>query len=296
MATLLRSLRALFALSLYVINTIFWATPIFIFGLIKLIPITPVRDFCTLIVDTCAANWVSVNTAIQKLSHNYQLVIDGDLNLSPKQWYMIIANHQSWVDILVLQRALNRRAPFLKFFLKRELIYVPVLGIAWWALDFPFMQRYSAQTLRKKPHLKGKDLETTKRSCAKFKSKPVSVMNFVEGTRFTETKFDSQKPPFTNLLRPKAGGLAFALEAMGDQIDTLLDISIYYPNGRPSFWDFLSGNLGKVVVHIKRISIDESMRGDYANNKTFKNEFQAQLTDLWQQKDKQLDLMKGEHL
>ncbi len=62
-------------------------------------------------------------------------------SLHQRGWYLVSSNHQSWVDILVLQRIFHGRIPFLKFFLKQELIWVPVIGLAWWALDFPFMKR-----------------------------------------------------------------------------------------------------------------------------------------------------------
>ena len=116
------------------------------------------------------------------------------------------------------RKSLTAAVPFLKFFLKKELIWVPILGIAWWALDFPFMKRYSAAVLKKRPHLRGKDIEITRQACKKFKSLPVSIMNFVEGTRFTREKHDKQKSPFTHLLKPKAGGIGFVLSTMGEQL------------------------------------------------------------------------------
>jgi 1-acyl-sn-glycerol-3-phosphate acyltransferase len=159
---------------------------------------------------------------------------------------LVVANHQSWVDILVLQKVLNRKVPFLKFFLKKDLIYVPVIGLCWWALDFPFMQRYSAAFLARHPHLKGKDVSTTRKACEKFRYKPVSVMNFLEGTRFTPEKHDKQQSPFSNLLKPKAGGISFVLNAMGEHLHKLLDVTIYYPKGAPSFWDYISGNVHNI--------------------------------------------------
>jgi 1-acyl-sn-glycerol-3-phosphate acyltransferase len=201
---------------------------------------------------------------------------------------MVIANHQSWVDILILQRVFNRKIPFLKFFLKQELIFVPVLGLAWWALDFPFMRRYSTSQLRKNPKLKGKDIEITRKACEKFKTKPVSIMNFVEGTRFTAAKHDKQGSPFQHLLKPKAGGMAFALSAMGEHINKLVNVTIYYPDTVPTYWHYICGGLSEVRVDIKITDIPQRMRGDYLKDREFKIEFQEQLNQLWLDKDLQL--------
>jgi 1-acyl-sn-glycerol-3-phosphate acyltransferase len=207
---------------------------------------------------------------------------------------LVISNHQSWVDILVLQRIFNHKIPFLKFFLKKELIWVPFLGLAWWALDFPFMQRHSKTYLAKNPHQKGKDMETTRKACEKFRYKPVSIMNFVEGTRKTDDKHKRQGGSFKHLLKPKAGGVAFVLSAMGEQLHKLLDVTIYYPHGAPSFWDFVCGKVKEIHVDIKVLSIEELMASDafamdYFDNPAQRARFQQWLNTLWQEKDRTLD-------
>lgn len=285
MGALLSLIKGCLAFIGYIINTLFWVMPIFLFSILKLFPFQLTRTTSTYILDHCATAWISVNYGIERLFHPVDMQITGDSEFSVDEWYMVIANHQSWVDILVLQRVLNRKVPFLKFFLKQELIYVPVLGLAWWALDFPFMRRYSTAQLRKNPKLKGKDIEITRKACAKFKTKPVSVMNFVEGTRFRPIKHQKQNSPFQYLLRPKAGGMAFALSAMGEQIHKLLDVTIYYPEKVPSFWDYISGKCPKVAVHIKVSDINASLRGDYINDRVFKQTFQEELNRIWQEKD-----------
>ncbi len=136
----------------YFVNTVVWSTPIFILAIFKLIPIAPWRRFISYLLDACATAWIGVNNLNQRISGRTKWQVNGLEKLTRDDWYLVVANHQSWVDILVLQRVFNRRIPFLKFFLKKELIYVPILGLAWWALDFPFMRRYSKSflaTLRK---------------------------------------------------------------------------------------------------------------------------------------------------
>ncbi|ABZ78501.1 phospholipid/glycerol acyltransferase [Shewanella halifaxensis HAW-EB4] len=288
MGAIVSRIRGSFAFLCYVINTLFWVTPILVMSIFKLIPLTVTRKACTYFLDFCASAWISVNGAIENLLHPFKLTVEGDTELSTEEWYMVIANHQSWVDILILQRILNRKIPFLKFFLKQELIFVPVLGLAWWALDFPFMRRYSTSQLKKNPKLRGKDIEITRKACAKFKNKPVSVMNFVEGTRFHPGKHNKQNSPFTHLLKPKAGGMAFALSAMGEHIDKLVDVSIYYPGKVPTYWEYISGQVKEVRVHISVNTINDELRGDYIKDRQFKIQFQQELNLIWQQKDRVL--------
>lgn len=289
MGSVISLIRGSLAFSCYVINTIFWVIPILLVSIIKIIPIGPLRTGCSYILDHCATAWISVNTVIERIFHPVEILIEGDAELSTKEWYMVIANHQSWVDIPVLQRIFNHKIPFLKFFLKQQLIYVPVLGLAWWALDFPFMRRYTSAQLRKNPKLKGKDIEITRKACEKFKYKPVSVMNFVEGTRFTAAKHKKQDSEFKHLLKPKAGGMAFALSAMGGHIHKLVDVAIYYPGDIPSYWDYISGKVKQIRVHIKVSDIASEMRGDYLNDRAFKIGFQDELNRIWKEKDSVLD-------
>jgi 1-acyl-sn-glycerol-3-phosphate acyltransferase len=280
------------SLILYTLNTIFWLLPILIFALFKaLIPINFSQKIFSYLLDLMASSWVAVNTIQQKLFTKVEIQVTGLEELNRKDWYLVLANHQSWVDIMVLQRALHGQIPFLKFFLKKELIYVPIIGLAWWALDFPFMKRYSQSFLRKNPHLRGKDLETTRKACAKFKHKPVSVMSFIEGTRFTQEKHDKQNSPFNHLLKPKAGGIAFVLDAMGENLNTIVDVTIYYPEGIPTFVDFLCGGVKNVQIEVYTTEITKELSGDYFNDRSFKIYFQKWLTQYWHDKDARLNKM-----
>ena len=278
---------------IYVVNTIVWLIPIVIFSLLKaLSPFRLWRKVFSMLLDQMASNWVAVNTQLQKAFTKTEINVTGLDKLSMKEWYLVISNHQTWVDILVLQRVLHNKIPFLKFFLKKELIYVPLLGLAWWALDFPFMKRYSQAFLRKNPQLKGEDLKTTRKACAKFKYKPVSVMNFIEGTRFTDGKHQQQQSPYPHLLKPKAGGIAFVLDAMGEHLNKIVNVTIYYPEGIPSFKDFISGKVNKIDVTIETMAIDKNLKGDYFNDRATKIHFQKWVNQLWQDKEKTLIALK----
>ena len=286
---ILQGVRGILSLLLYLLNTIICCTPLFIVALFKLLlPIKPVRNACRRLLTAIAAFWVAVNNANQRLLGGIRWDVQGIDNLDPEGWYLVVANHQSWVDILVLQNVFHRKIPFLKFFLKKELFWFPLLGQAWWALDFPFMKRYPRNYLKKHPHLIGKDLEITKRACEKFKHLPVSVMSFVEGTRFTREKHARQKSPYTHLLRTRAGGVAFVLAVMGDKLKQVVDVTIAYPQGAASFWDFACGRVREVKVRVKLRPVTHQIVGDYMKDVQFKRRFQAWLNGLWYQKDQEL--------
>lgn len=209
--------------------------------------------------------------------------------------YLVCANHQPCNDIFVLMRTFGAQAPFFKFFLKQELIWVPTLGLAWWGLDFPFMKRYTAEQIAKNPALKGKDIETTRKACERYRNQPVMILNFLEGTRFTPAKHARQQSPYTHLLKPKAGGFAFALSAMGERLNSLLDVTIAYPDGACGFWDFLCGRMRRVVVDVRQLRIPhEFFVGSYENDPAFRRRFQQWIADLWAEKDRRIAALLAE--
>ena len=285
-------IRGVASLLLYVVNTLFWGSQLFAVAFLKfVIPLKRWRKFCTILLNGIANNWIAVNNFNQRCTAKIRWDVEGLDDLKRNEWYMVLSNHQSWVDILVLQRIFHRKIPFLKFFLKKELIWVPVLGLAWWALDFPFMKRYSQAFLEKHPHLKGRDLETTRKACEKFKTIPVSVMNFAEGTRFMAAKHKRQQSPYRNLLRPKAGGMAFVFQAMGEQLHRIVDVTIAYPGGKKSFWEFLCGKVDEIKVSVRTYPLSRELLGDYFNDSEYRQRFQAWVNGLWEEKDRQIERM-----
>ena len=242
-----------------------------------------------------ASLWISINSFIIHLFNKIEFDIRGLEQLEKKQWYLVLSNHQSWVDILVLQKILNKKIPMLKFFLKKELIWVPFLGLAWWALDFPFMKRYSKKFIEENPHLRGKDFEKTKKACEKFKKTPVSIMNFVEGTRFTKEKNKLSKGKFEHLLQPKAGGVAFVLGLMGEFLHKILDVTIVYPGSSSTLWAFMSGKTKKVVVDFQVLPVTDSLVGDFVTDELFKERFCSWLNILWEEKDRKIERLLKEN-
>ncbi|ERO62310.1 MULTISPECIES: acyltransferase [Pseudomonas] len=290
------AVRGTIASLLLALNTILLCSFLFCVALFKALPLRLTQRFSHWLMNHTHEAWISNNKAWMQLVCRTRWHVQGLEGLDYQHSYLVTSNHQSWVDILVLQYVLNRRIRPLKFFLKQELIWVPVIGLAWWALGFPFMKRYSKAYLEKHPEKKGKDLETTRKTCAKFRSNPVGIFNFVEGTRFTEAKHAQQRSPFKYLLKPKAGGIAFVLDAMGEQLQSIVDVSIHYPAGRPGFWDLLSGKLKDVVVRFEEVSIPQQFIGrNYEQDAVYRQAFQDWINQRWQAKDALLEQLHREY-
>ena len=291
-----RLLTGILTTLLLLLNTVVLICPLLVFALLKLVLPGRGRDYASAAVMWVAETWSEIDKAIFALCIPTQWDIRGVERLRKDTSYLAVSNHQSWVDIPALIESLNRRTPFFKFFLKKELIWVPLLGLAWWGLDYPFMKRYSKAFLDKHPELKGKDLEITKAACELFKRQPVTVVNYLEGTRFTEAKRQEQQSPYRHLLKPKAGGVAFVLAALGEQLDALLDVTIVYPgNKAPGFWDLLNGSISRVIIDIRVRELDPALwDGDYENDPAFRQTVQAWVNQLWLEKDQRIEELRGE--
>ena len=280
-------LRASTAGALVAINTVVLCSLLFVVALCKaLLPLPAIRLRTNRVLVLIAESWIAGNGAVFALMTSMDWHVRGIEGLRRDRSYLVICNHQSWVDIPVLQRILTRRIPFLRFFLKQQLIWVPFLGLAWWALDFPFMKRYSREQLERRPELRGTDMIATRKACERFRAMPVSVMNFPEGTRFTPAKHARQGGAFGHLLKPKAGGLAFVLEAMGENLSGIVDVTLIYPDGRPTIVDLLSGRLRRVEVDVRERPIDGWMcTGSYEQDAAHRARIQAWVQQLWLDKD-----------
>jgi 1-acyl-sn-glycerol-3-phosphate acyltransferase len=275
--------RGCFSLVVLAVNTIFWSSLLLFVALCKrVVPIKGWRIFCTELLNGLGRNWIACNNLGLQLTKNIHWDVEGANNLKANTWYLVVANHQTWVDIVVLQKIFYRKIPFLKFLLKKELIWVPVLGIVWWALDFPFMRRASSVQ---------KDFETVRNACQRFRASPVSVMNFIEGTRFTKAKREKQLSPFKNLLKPKAGGIAIVLDTMREQLHSLLDVTIVYPEGAQGIWAFLCCKSMTVRVRVRELPATKELLGDYLKDKEFRGRFNDWLNTLWTEKESLIETL-----
>ena len=283
--------RGVIAALLLLLNTLFWIGPLMALALVRLVlPFQWVRRRIDPGLNAIATTWIAGNSGWMRLTQRTVWDVQGVDRLAYHDWYLVNSNHRGAVDIFGLQHVLNRRIPLLKFFIKQQLLYVPIMGLAWWALDFPFMKRHTAAELKRNPALREQDRETTRRACEKFALVPTSVMNFAEGTRFTPAKHAAQGSPYRNLLKPRTGALALALHAMGRQFNALLDVTLAYPDGVPTLWQFMCGRATRVVMRVRQLPIPSAFcDGDYEGDPAFRDALHAWLHGLWTEKDLELD-------
>ena len=285
----METVKGVIAFICVVINTLFWCLFLLTIAILKFIPLEQWKRLCTKLIINIGECWIFCNGIWIKLLHNPKWNVEGFESLDKSNWYLSVANHQSWADIFVLQAITNRKIPMLKFFMKHILIWVPVIGLAWWALDMPFLKRFTKEEIEKNPELRGKDIKAMEESFGRYSRYPVSIFSFAEGTRFNEEKKIDQGSKFNNLLDPKSGGIGLTLTTM-PYIKLLLDFTIFYEGSRRSFWDFLCGRMSKVTVKVKEIEIPQDLLGkNYEEDSNFRLELKSWIENIWSEKDKYIE-------
>ena len=279
--------RGVAIILLLLINLTFWGVPVTLLALGKFFMLdSAAKRRLILTIASLADAWVGVNNRIFDAMLPTEWDVAGVEGLRPDGHYLIISNHVSWVDIFALFRVFHRRAPFIRFFLKHQLIWFPIVGQACWALEFPFMRRYSAEYLQRHPEKRGRDLETTRRACRRFRRVPVAILSFVEGTRFTREKQADQESPYKNLLRPRIGGIAFVLASLGDQLEAMIDVTLAYPHGEVTFWEFVTGRIDRMVIRVRQVEVPPEFFTPAATEPgPARDRFKAWVDELWRQKD-----------
>ena len=267
-------------------NMVFWSSLLFLAGILRLIvPFKDWRNFWTSVTIVVGEACISCNNAWITVLHRPSIEISGMEDVKKNNWYVATSNHQSWGDILVLQKITNRKIPLLRFFMKDVLKWIPIVGIVGWALDMPFLKRYNQEQMEKDPSLRGKDLKQMKKAFKRLEVNPGTVFSFAEGTRFTEEKHKAQSSPFTYLLRPKAGGVGVTLSTM-PFISTLLDFSISYASETKTFWDFLCGNMSEIRIRVRKLDIPKHLLNkDYSTQIEYREELKKWLYEIWESKD-----------
>lgn len=275
-------------------NSFVGSIPLWLMGVGKIITGAPIADKTVIKITN---HWISSNNALidnMLPRKDWRISLPDDVNTEGQ--YLLISNHQSWVDTSIVQYISEKRLPLTRFFTKFELIYIPIVGQAFYFLDFPMMRRHSKEAVAKNPALKGQDIEEAKRACALLKDKPFTLLNYLEGTRFTQAKHEQQKSPYTHLLKPRAGGLSLAINALGSEIDGLLDMTIVYPDGVPTYSDLWKGNIKRLGVDVRYLDIPAELfagikRGGYENDEQVKAQMFAWIEQVWRDKDQRISDM-----
>lgn len=282
-------LKGILSTTLLGINTVVVCVPLVLLGPFRLLGPKSVQDYLSRKFDHWVIDgWVYTNRAIFRLLRLCKVNItwEGAEDISRDRWYMVISNHQSWTDIVLLQTNLYDRLPPIKFFTKRQLLWIPFLGQAMWILGFPYVRRVNKAQVAKNPKLRKSDREATLEACEGFRNHPTTVLNFLEGTRFTPDKHARQKARFEHLLNPKVGGLSYVMSGLNDHLHKLVDITISYPHGTPTFWDFMRGLCPEVdiLVQCRTIPADARCESDSEQRKVLT----PWIEELWQEKDQRL--------
>lgn len=278
---MVEAIRGTLAFAFIAASSVFWCTLIFCLGLVR--PFFPKGRRIPLgtAMVRAMAGWVACAAGmlrVLRITRIHETSNEGYRPLHPDAWYLVVSNHQTWADILVLVTALYGRIPQFKFFTKRELLWVPFIGPAMWFLEFPYVRRYSREQLKADPSLREHDRQATLEACVGFRQRPTSVLVFLEGTRFSQAKREAQGSPYRSLLNPRTGGFGMVLENMADRLDAVVDVTIRYPSGAPPFWDFLCGRSPDVVIDIRTLPLPPVDR----------DEVNAWVNRLWEEKDARL--------
>jgi len=285
-------IRAVAIIILLLINLSFWGTLVLVLSVAKLFVRGPKKAPIIRFLAKFGEGWAAGNNRIFDALLTTEWDIAGIDDLDYDGHYLIISNHVSWVDIFALFRAFHRKAAFIRFFLKRELIWFPIAGQACWALEFPFMRRYTPEYLEKHPEKRGQDLETTRILCRRYRRVPVAILNFVEGTRFTREKHADQESPYRHLLRPRIGGISFVLASFGDQLDAVFDVTLAYPKRDVTLWEFVTNRVPRIVIRARRLEVTPELIDPAITQPGPAREALKEWIDgIWREKDALLDTL-----
>ena len=293
--------RALAILLLLPLNLALWGTPVALVGLVKFFTFGRPKGRVIAVLVWFAQRWVAGNDRIFDTFLGTRWTVEGLDGIRPDGHYLVISNHVSWVDIFAIFRAFHRKAPFVRFFLKRVLFWFPIAGQACAALEFPFMRRYTPEYLARHPEKRGRDLQTTHRACRRYRHIPVTILNFAEGTRFSEDKHEDQQSPYEHLLRPRTGGVGFVIASMAGVLDAVYDVTLVYPNRDATMWQFVTNRLPWIHVHARRLEIPPEFHGAAITEPGPDRErLKAWMAGVWQEKDRTitrvLALYHGTHV
>ena len=229
---------------------------------------------------------------IMNFFHNNKMEVIYEDTFDRNDWCLGLANHQSWADILLILSASNYMMPNIRFFMKKELSWIPFIYLANKNLNMPFVNRHSKKQITKNPNLRLQDYENTIKSCKRLKRAPSTIFSYAEGTRFTQEKHKDQNSSYKNLLEPKIGGLATALSALPES-KYLIDFTLIYKTDQRSAWAFLKGDMADVKILVKKFKIPESLKNkSYLDDNEYRIEFKNWIEDIWSQKDKSIESLK----
>lgn len=287
-------LRGITATTVVCVALLLGCVPLYLLGILRIPWRGRPRVAINQAMDAVVQRWVAIHrlTFAALGVTRIQVQWRGDAELTTRGWYLVLSNHQSWADILILQNIFQGRIPILKFFTKRQLIWVPLLGLAMWFLGFPYVRRLPREKIAADPSLATLDRQATLNACRGFRDHPTSVLSFVEGTRFTPAKHADQEARFEKLLNPKLGGVSYVVTALADRLDGVLDVTVIYPEGVPTIWELLQGRCPRVEVLVEARALPPEVQGQ-TDPDAVREHLRPWIETIWQEKDQRLKKLDG---
>lgn len=267
-------------------------TPLVIINIPRIIPNKKLKQKLGSISNTMGTATVGAIAISLSLLHQLEWEFEIPENLSINDWYIAMSNHQSWADIFILLIAGHKKIPLLKFFMKKELQWIPIIYLVHKTIDMPFLHRHSPEQIKANPELKKLDFENAKTAAKRFSRNPSTAFSFAEGTRFSQFKHLEQQSPYPNLLKPKVGALSIALSGM-PEVKTLIDFTIVYSSNKRTAWQFLCGDLNKAKIIAKTYKIPKNLQSyTYENKSEYRKQFQLFIDEIWQKKQSMISELK----
>ncbi|MDB4042671.1 acetyltransferase [Gammaproteobacteria bacterium] len=258
----------------------------------RIIPNKNLKVLLGSLSNTMGSATVASITAALRILHKLEWDFQIPEDVNTDTWYIAMSNHQSWADIFILLAAGHKKIPLLKFFMKKELQWIPIIYLVHKTIDMPFLNRHSRAQIQANPELKKIDFENAKIAAKRFSRNPSTAFSFAEGTRFTLQKHAAQESPYSNLLKPKVGALAIALSGM-PQVNTLVDFTVMYSSEKRSTWDFLCGDLSKAKVVAKTYALPENLKNrSFEEEHDFRKSFQIFVDAIWLEKQQTIKDLK----
>jgi 1-acyl-sn-glycerol-3-phosphate acyltransferase len=283
--------QGIFLLLWIALTTLFISIFVLLFyGLSQILPHT-LQSKITTLLSKSPYYWATLNKPAIHWLGAKQWKVSYPKELDPHGIYLVISNHQSWADIIIILFLLERKIAPLKFFMKKELAWqLPIIGLACKAIGFPMLSRHTKEAIKKNPELKNKDRESMINACASVKKNPSSLIIFPEGSRLTRLKQAKQDSPYPYLLKPKAGGVAMIVNGVKDNLQGILDITIDFraKNSKISLWNFVMGDYTSLHADIEFLPIPDKLQGNYEEDKEYRKIIQSWLSERWNLKNQNL--------
>ena len=201
--------------------------------------------------------WWSLCVSVSEKLNGGKIEYSGD-EIPYGENAILVCNHQQMTDITLLMALAKGKGRLgdMKFFVKDALKYVPGVGWGMFFMGHFFVKRNWNE-----------DRASIEQTFAGILSDniPVWLISFVEGTRSTPKKIEASQAyarekghrETQHVLLPRTKGFVASMEGLRGYVDAVYDITIGYPEGVPSLWQFVKGYVPLAHMHLRRYPIAE---------------------------------------